>query len=124
MTEFVEMTGSELREAIDLLWNGNQSQAARDLEVDPRRIRAFLTDPEKTSWRRIPIKTAETVRDLVQMFPNGRNTIDPRTGIQVMHGSLTSGIYSDSMAAGAILGAAMANARKHLSADEIADMIG
>ncbi len=102
-----KMSPAELSSAIDALWNGNQSQAARELGLSSsRRIREYLRGD-----RSIPAGVADDIRATLALFPEGRKTVNPITVICVLQSMMVRNGYKPDMAASSILGAAYGNAR-------------
>lgn len=103
------MTPGELKSAIDALWNGNQSQAARELGLSSsRRMREFLAGD-----RSIPAGVADDITAMLAIFPNGKKNINPGTVVRSLQSILERSGMRPMLAAGAILGAAHANAQSH-----------
>lgn len=102
-----KMTPDELSSAIEKLWNGNQSQASRELGLSSsRRMREFLSGD-----RTIPTGVADDIRGMLEMFPTGKKTINPGTVIRVLQSLMVRNGWKPELAAGGILGAACSNAR-------------
>lgn len=118
------MKPEQLRAAIDRIWGGNQSQAARDLGVDPRRIRAFLTDPENPSWRKIPDTLGDDVMGFLASIPEGKTNVDVQRALTFLHNRLVSAGLSEAVAASQIAAVAMSRLRRHVEPETIADLIG
>lgn len=117
------MTRDELAAAINVLWGGNQSRAARDLGINPRAIRSYLTDPANNSYRTIPAGVARDVKSLLEQFPTGILDIDPRKTISMLQQQMQGMGWTTSEAAGAILGAAVANAVREVGDDMTRELV-
>ncbi len=117
------MTRDELYAAIDTLWGGNQSRAARDLNIKPRTMRAALTSPDNSSYRALKPSIAGEIRDLLEQFPDGVRSVDPRRSLAVLHDHMRRAGWTDGQAAAAILGAATALARQHLGDAGLQDVL-
>lgn len=111
------MTRDELYTAVDTLWHGNQSAAARDLGISLRSMQAALTDPANSSYRAINDGAAAEIRDLLAQFPGGIPQVDPRKTAGILHGMMQRAGWSAAQSAGAILGAAWAVAVQELGED-------
>ncbi|GAJ29754.1 hypothetical protein [Acidomonas methanolica] len=113
------MRGDELRAAIAVLWNGNQTRAARELGLSSaRRIREFLSGA-----RDVPGGVAVDVRAFLAMFPDGTKSVDPRTALSILAAQLVRTGWTEEMAAAAILGAAQAHAAKILGREGLAELL-
>ena len=102
------MTPDELRSAIDKLWNGNQSWASRELGLSSsRRIREFISGD-----RTIPSGIADDIRNILEVLPTGRKTIDPKIVIRALQSMMVQNGWKPEFAAAGILGVAVRNAEK------------
>lgn len=111
------MTRDELYTAVDILWHGNQSAAARDLGISLRSLQAALTDPANGSYRVLNDGAAAEIRDLLAQFPGGIPQVDPRKTAAILHDMMQRAGWPADQSAGAILGAAWAIAVRELGED-------
>lgn len=119
------MTPAELRAAIQTLWpgHGGQTRAARHFGIDSSRIRAMLAPHGAANHRRIPEGIAREITDLLAQFPDGITNVDPRKSVAILHQQMQAAGWRADEAAAGILGAAVALARSHVPADQLATLI-
>lgn len=111
----------EFRAALEKLWpgHGGQTKAAKYFwpeafsdakghENAKRRLRKYLAGENAVS-----ADIAAEVRDLLAMFPDGMKSVDPVKVISILQSQMIAAGWT-SQSASSILGAALANARKHL----------
>ncbi|WP_323041164.1 hypothetical protein [Gemmobacter sp.] len=108
------MTRDELYAAIDTLWGGNQNRASGDLGISIRTLRAGLTDPENASYRRLNPGIIRDIRDLLDQFPGGIPSVDPRQTLPLLLDLMVRAGHQRGRAAAGILGAAVALARGNM----------
>ena len=102
------MTPDELRSAIDKLWNGNQSWASRELGLSSsRRIREFISGD-----RTIPSGIADDIRNILEVLPTGRKTIEPKIVIRALQSMMVQNGWKTAFAAAGLFGVAGRNAAK------------
>lgn len=120
------MDHNELRTAIETLWpgHGGQSEAARQFGIKLDTMRAYLAPPEASRSRSVPEWLASDIAALLAQFPGGMRQSDPRQTVAILHGHMVGAGWTDSQAAASILGAALANARKHIGDDGLREMVG
>lgn len=97
------MTPNELKSAIDTLWNGNQSQAARELGLSSsRRMREYISGD-----RTIPQGLIDDVTSMLELFPSGKKSVNPGVVARSLHAMMVKNGWESHLAAAGILGAAV-----------------
>jgi len=114
------MTPEDLRRAIETVWpgHGSQSRCARHFGVSDRRIRYYLAGE-----RAVPAWLAREIGDLAARYPDGLREIDPQRDLAALQHAMEQFGFTASEAAAGILGAALANARRHIGADGVRDLL-
>lgn len=117
------MDRSELRQAIEVLWGGNQSRAARDLGINPATIRRALTDPSNSSYSPLNDGLASEIRNLLDQFPSGVSMTDPRQSLRILHEKMQRDGWTGAQSAASILGAAVALSKSVLGGEQTNDLL-
>jgi len=115
------MTGDELRAAIEQLWPGHGGQEKATAEFgwkDSRTLRKYLSGEKAVpGWLEIEI------RDLLERFPGGMKSVDPRKTLRLLHQHMMNAGFPRKEAAAGILGACLAMVEAEIGRDAMMALI-